>query len=130
MSSFTYLVRKHNKTLLELGKSINWKSDFEIFKIKKLDNLILNDPFSEEIDIYQYYISDNDLSYLMLYEHFNRSEYDESCKNDEYIKLVVNKILKFIDNNNIYIITDCFDSLSELRHVYDYKITCNRYSKI
>lgn len=128
MSTFTYLVRKDNKTLFELGKSINWRSDFEIFKTGKSECLIFNDPFYEEIDIHQYYISDDELLYLALLEHFNRFEYDESCKNDEYVKSVVNKILKFTNDNNFYVLTDCFDTLSELKYVYDYKIICNRYS--
>lgn len=117
MSTYYYLVRVDNKTLYELGKN-NWYSDLEVFKIDKTEKLLPNSEFGEdeeEDSAYLYNFSDKEMLKLAIKEHWD----DPECS-DEYINYVVNGILNFCDNNNVYIISDCADFYVELKYKQKY----------
>lgn len=126
MGYYSYLVRTDNKTMFELGKTMNWSTSLKLFKVTKDSNLLEYDHCSEEEYIDQYHINDNNLLLKILKKHFSGYEYDEECSNLEYIEYVKDKILNFCDNKKVFFIRDNYDSFLFLKDD-GYEIVDSRY---
>lgn len=128
MSTYTYLVRKSNKSFYELGTCLNWSTDLDLFKVNKIGNLLSNDIFDEESDIVTLQINDREILTLTLHEHFLSDYYEYSLSLDsEYIDYVTNSILDFCDNETVYLLNDNFETYHILKNEFGYKQTGSRY---
>jgi hypothetical protein len=116
MSTFYYLVRVDNKTFYELGKS-NWYNDFDIFKIEKTKKLLPDYTLDEEEEnnVFLYNFSDKELLLLSLEKRWPNPETSK-----EYREYVLNGILEFCGGENVYLIHDCADFYSILKHDKEY----------
>lgn len=121
MSSYSYLVRKDNKTMYELGKNLGWSECLSCFKVEKNENLLPEDDYAEETDITLYNFSVDEMLFHILRELFDLN------LDDEYINYIKEGILKFCDGNEVYLLNDGYETYTHLKHELGFVLTASRY---
>lgn len=119
MSYYSYLVRKDNKTMYNLGKG-SWYSDLDIFQIKNYKLELDNDYIGEEF-LGKYLINEKNILSEVIQNYF------KDLNDDSYIKFVIEAILNFCNNFECYLITDSFDLYHQLINDEGYQIVDSRY---
>lgn len=120
MSTVNYLIRPDNKTIFELGKTMFWDNTLGIFKVQKEKNLLENDEFFEECYISCYNIYDDEILLVCLKKHFNRNYVDKSVQQLDYLVSVVDKIIKFCDGHDVYLLNEYMDTYITLKTKQSY----------
>lgn len=110
-----YLVKPKEKTVFELGKGA-W-SLLDFFKVR---SEVLLDEFQEQIDVWN--ISDLEL----LIEGI-KTEVFYGDLGQEYLNEVADKIMKFANGNEVYYMSDCYDTYFELYKRQGYTEVGSRY---